>query len=200
MPAADDNASGVAGLVELAAMFGRQAPGCTLELVAYCTEEPPFFATPDMGSVHHARLLKSSGAEVRGVIVLETIGFFSDEAGSQQYPSVLLRLFYPSTGDYIGIVGNMGHTWLVRQVKRAMRAATDLPVRSINAPSFVPGVDFSDHRSYWDAGFQAVMVTDTAFYRNRAYHTWGDTPDRLDYRRMAKVVVGVYEAIRSLAQ
>lgn len=200
MPAADDNASGVAGLVELAVLFGREAPPCTVELVAYCTEEPPFFATPDMGSVNHAKALKSSGADVRGVIVLEMIGFFSDEAGSQLYPSSLLRLFYPATGDFISVVGNLGQTRLVRQVKRAMRGATDLPVRSINAPTFIAGVDFSDHRSYWDAGFQAVMVTDTSFYRNRAYHTWGDTPDRLDYRRMAKVVIGVYEAVRALGQ
>lgn len=198
LPGADDNASGVAGLLELARLFGAAAPSSAVELVAYSNEEPPFFDTPDMGSVHHAAALKSSGADVRAVIVLEMIGYFTDKPGKQSYPMALLRLFYPNRGDYIGVVGSLGQTKLVRRVKWAMRGATGLPVRSISAPTAVPGVDFSDHRSYWAAGFQAVMITDTAFYRNKAYHTADDTPDRLDYGRMSKVVIGVYEAVLAL--
>lgn len=197
-PAADDNASGVAGLIELARLFGATAPTCAVELVAYSNEEPPFFGSSDMGSAHHARALAAAGTQVRAVVVLEMIGYFSDEPGSQSYPMALLRLFYPGRGNFIGVVGNFKQARLVRKVKYAMRGATDLPVRSINGPASVPGVDFSDHRSYWAAGFPGVMVTDTAFYRNKAYHTENDTPDRLDYNRMAKVVVGVYEAILAL--
>lgn len=198
LPAADDNASGVAGLIELARLLGRENLPVAVEIVAYSTEEPPFFATADMGSAHHARALKTAGAEVRAVIVLEMIGFFSDQPRSQSFPMALLKLFYPDRGNYIGVVGRLGQAQLARTVKRAMRGATELPVRSISAPTFMPGIDLSDHRSYWDAGYPAVMITDTAFYRNHAYHTEMDTPDQLDYERMAKVVAGVYEAIRAL--
>lgn len=198
MPAADDNASGVAGLIELARLFSRNTPQIPVEVVAYSNEEPPFFASSDMGSAHHARGVKAAGVDVRAVIVLEMIGYFSDEPKSQSYPMALLRLFYPNKGNYIAVVGSFGQTRLVRRIKWAMRGATDLPVHSINAPAIVPGVDFSDHRSYWDVGFAAVMVTDTAFYRNRDYHTANDTPNRLDYNRMAKVVMGVYEAVLAI--
>lgn len=198
MPAADDNASGVVGLIELARLFSRNTPQIPVEVVAYSNEEPPFFASSDMGSAHHARGIKAAGVEVRAVIVLEMIGYFSDEPGNQSYPMAFLRLFYPNKGNYIAVVGSFGQTRLVRRIKWAMRGATDLPVRSINAPAIVPGVDFSDHRSYLDVGFAAVMVTDTAFYRNRVYHTADDTPDRLDYNRMAKVVMGVYEAVLAI--
>jgi hypothetical protein len=170
-----------------------------VELAAYCTEEPPFFATDDMGSARHAARLREQGVDVQAMIALETIGYFSDQKGSQSYPLPLFHLFYPSRADFIGVVGNTRQRALIGDVKRAMRGATDLPVRSASIPGFVPGVDFSDHRSYWAYGYPAVMITDTAFYRNRAYHGPGDTAERLDYARMAKVVVGVCEAVKALA-
>lgn len=197
-PAADDNASGVAGLIELAHLLGRDAPPIRVELVAYPLEEPPFYRTPFMGSAVHAASLRRRGVRVRVMMSLEMIGYFTDAPGSQKLPLAVLRPFYPSRGDFIAVVGKLGQAMLVRRVKRAMRRATPLPVHSINAPRWVPGVDFSDHMNYWDAGYPAVMITDTAFYRNPHYHTAHDAADTLDYARMALVVEGVHAAIRRL--
>lgn len=196
---ADDNASGVAGLLELARLLSGAELGCAVELVAFALEEPPHFGTSTMGSAVHAAALRRSGVRLRAMLCLEMIGCFRDEPGSQSYPAPLLRWLYPSRGDFVAVVGTLGQAGLVRRVKRAMAGATPLPVRSLNAPSFLPGVDFSDHASYWAQGFAAVMVTDTAFYRNPRYHTAADTPDTLDYARMARVVDGVHAAIRALA-
>lgn len=200
-PAADDNASGVAGLLELAYLLGETKDLPTrVDLVAFTLEEPPFYRTEWMGSLVHATSLKKEGVTVRAMISLEMIGYFSSEAGSQELPHPLLRLFYPSEGNFITVIGRVGDGSLVRKVKTAMRAATDLGVYSMNAPTAFPGIDFSDHRSYWAQGYPAVMVTDTAFYRNDRYHTPRDTPDTLDYTRTAKVVEGVYQAVRALAR
>ncbi len=199
LPGADDNASGVAGLLELARMLAANPPDAAVELVAFNTEEPPYFSSDDMGSARHAESLKQRGVKVRGMMALETIGYFSDAKGSQTFPLPLLRLMYPTTGNYITVVGRTGQGRIVRRVKRAMRGATDLRVESINAPRSVPGLDFSDHAPYWDRGFEAVMITDTAFYRNPRYHTADDTWDTLDYARMAKVVQGVFAAVHRLA-
>jgi hypothetical protein len=198
-PAADDNASGVAGLIELARLCGQTQLSMRVDLVAYTLEEPPFFRSQNMGSARHARLLKANGVKVRAMLSLEMIGYFSDEAGTQSFPNPIMRPFYPSRGNFIAVVGNLGGLRLVRQVKKAMSSASELEVYSINAPGLVPGIDFSDQLNYWNAGYPAVMITDTAFYRNKAYHTEHDTPDRLDYRRMAMVVQGVFQAVQQLA-
>ncbi len=197
-PGADDNASGVAGVLELARILGASPPGMRVELVAYSLEEPPHFRTESMGSAVHAASLEAKKARVRAMMSLEMIGCFSDEKDSQAYPLGVLKLLYPSTGNFIAVVGRIGGGRLVRVVKTEMRAATRLPVVSINAPGFIPGIDFSDHLSYWEHGYPAVMVTDTAFYRNARYHTSDDTPDTLDYERMALVVDGLVAAVRAL--
>jgi Zn-dependent M28 family amino/carboxypeptidase len=137
--------------------------------------------------------------QVRIMLNLETIGVFNDEESSQQYPIGLLTLFYPSRGDFVAVVGKFGQGHAVRRVKAALRSASTLPVYSLSAPEFVQGVDWSDHANYWNAGYDAVMVTDTALYRNRNYHTSRDTPDTLDYRRMAQVVSGVVTAVQVIA-
>jgi len=189
---ADDNASGVAGLLELAHLLGKAAPKRPVELVAYTLEEPPYFRTRHMGSVWHASALKAAGQDVELMLSLEMIGYFSDRPGSQAYPVDAMKLGYPDRGHFIALVGQFGDFGLSRSVKAAMTGASELPVYSLNAPSIVQGVDFSDHRSYWAQGYPALMVTDTAFMRNRNYHRAGDTFDKLDYKRMAMVVQAVF--------
>jgi hypothetical protein len=197
---ADDDASGVAGLLELARLLHDDDLRLRVDLVAFTLEEPPYFRTHSMGSFVHAQELKKSGVEVRAMIGLEMIGFFRDEEGSQDYPLRGMNWIYPSRGDFIAVVGSLSQSSLVRRVKRAMAESSPLPVWSMNAPRLLPGIDFSDHVNYWDAGFDAVMVTDTAFYRNRNYHEATDTPETLDHARMAFVVDGVRAAVRLLAR
>jgi Peptidase family M28 len=193
-PGADDNASGVAGLLEL----GRLLSGVQLQskvlLAAYVLEELPHFRSHTMGSAVHAKSLRERGVSVKLMISLEMIGYFSARENSQGFPSPLLKLFYPSRGNFILVVDQLFSN-RAREVKKWMSAASELPVYSINAPAIIPGVDFSDHFSFWQQGYPAVMVTDTAFYRNDAYHTRGDTADRLDYDKMAQVVHGVYNFV-----
>jgi len=199
-PGADDNASGVAGVLELARMLARARPHIRhrIELALWPLEEPPNFRTPGMGSAIHANSLALRGTEVHGMISLEMIGFFSDEPGSQSFPAPGMSTLYTSRGDAIVVVGNGSSWWFTRRLKTRMAAATELRVRSMNAPALVPGVDFSDHLNFWAQGWNAVMITDTAFYRNPNYHEPSDTPDTLDYERMAQVVTGVYAAITTL--
>jgi Zn-dependent M28 family amino/carboxypeptidase len=197
---ADDNASGVAGLLEIARFLKANQPVLRqrVDLVFYTLEEPPYFRTRNMGSAVHARSLKEKKTPVKCMICLEMIGYFSDKAGSQEYPFGLLGWFYPSAGNYITVVGKTGQGALVRKIKKGMASATTLDIRSINAPAFIPGLDFSDHLNYWAEGYQAVMITNTAFYRNKNYHESGDVPSTLDYHRMAQVVQGVCAAILGL--
>jgi Zn-dependent M28 family amino/carboxypeptidase len=197
-PGADDNASGVAGLLELARLLGREPPPRPVELVAYTLEEPPYFRSAEMGSAVHARALRAAGREPRLMLALEMIGTFSDEPGSQRYPVAGLSTLYGDRGDFIAVVGRLERFALTRQVKAAMAGATRLRVQSINAPTSLEGIDFSDHLSYWALGMPALMVTDTAFLRNRHYHQQGDRWEKLDYRRMAQVVQGVWALTRAL--
>src|SRR5262245_52547920 len=194
-PGADDNASGVAGLLELARLLGVGQLPIKVELVAYTLEEPPYFRSEQMASATHAKALKREGAVVRVMFSLEMIGYFSDARDSQHFPNSAFSLFYPTKGNFISVVGKIDDGMLVRRIKKAMTGATSLPVYSINPPRLIPGVDLSDHLSYWREGYPAVMITDTASYRNANYHTLDDTAERLDYRRMGQAVEGVYAAV-----
>ena len=197
-PGADDNASGVAGLLELARLLARDPPPRPVELVAYTLEEPPYFRSADMGSAVHALSLRAAGREPRLMLALEMIGTFSGEPGSQRYPVAGMSALYGDRGDFIAVVGRLESFSLTREVKAVMAGATALHVQSINAPTALQGIDFSDHLSYWALGMPALMVTDTAFLRNRHYHEAGDSWEKLDYRRMAQVVQGVWAVARAL--
>ena len=187
-PGADDNASGTAGLLELARLLDGHPLAHRIELVAYANEEPPYFGSSWMGSAVHARSLQ--GQEVEGMICLEMIGYFTDR---QPAPAWLFSLLYPNRGDFIAVAGRWADRDLTRRVKRALRGA--LPAVSFTAPRSA-GLDGSDQINYWDLGIPAVMVTDTSFVRNPHYHTPEDTAATLDYGRMARVVDGVLNAVR----
>lgn len=195
LPGADDNASGVAGLLELARLFDGVRLSGPVELVAYSTEEPPFFGGAEMGSAVHAASLVRAGTPVRAMVCLEMIGYFS---ATQPDRAFLLRFFYPSRGDLIGLIGRFGDRGLVRLGKKCFRGATAVRAVSYSGPT-VFGSDLSDYRNYWAAGFPAIMVCDTAYLRNPNYHEAGDTADTLDYRRMAGVVDGVLSLVVHLA-
>lgn len=197
-PGADDNASGVAGLLELAALLGAKPPPVRVDLVGFTLEEPPHFRRGTMGSKVHARALRTRGEKVRAMISVESIGYFSDAPDSQRYPVAALKLRYPSEGNFIAVVGRGDEKALIDTVHRALRAVSDLSSESLAAPRGLEGVDFSDHGSFWDEGYPAVMVTDTALFRNPHYHTPQDTWDTLDYERMARVVQGLQCTVEAL--
>ena len=201
-PGADDNASGIAGILELARMLDQyqSALPFRVDLVAFALEEPPYFKTDKMGSAVHAAQLAKDKVKVRAMIALEMIGYFSDQPNSQDFPAAaLLRWFYPTQGNFIVVVGSLSDTALVRTIKGSMKGASSLPVYSINAPKSMTGIDFSDHRNFWKFGYPAVMITDTAFFRNEHYHKATDTAEKLDYQKMAQVVEGVYSALWAVA-
>ena len=190
LPGADDNASGTAGLMELARLLGTRRLAAPVMLVAFTTEEPPFFGSGQMGSAVHADSLAAKGRAVQGMICLEMIGYFS---AGQTWPNSLFALLYPADGDFVGVTGGWADRKLTRTVKRAIAGAGGIPVRSFTGPRLTS--DASDQRNYWSRGWNAVMITDTAFLRNPNYHTAGDTARTLDYQRMARVVDGVLNAV-----
>lgn len=197
-PGADDNASAVAALIELARMLRGASLRRSLKLVAFVNEEPPFFYFGEMGSRVYARAARTRGDDIRLMLALEMLGCYSEAPGSQRYPP-LLRHFYPDRGNFIAFVTNLRSRRQLRQAVAAFKASSPFPCESLAAPAFVPGVAWSDHLSFWRAGYPAIMVTDTAFYRYPHYHSRLDTPEKLDYARMARVVTGLAGTLRLCA-
>lgn len=197
-PGADDNASGIAGLLELARLTAAAPLPGTALFIAFSLEEPPVFLTSRMGSYVCAQQLRKDGTRIIGMISLEMLGYYSDRPKSQRYPLPWFRRYYPDSGNFIAFVGNIRSKPFTIKVKNAFSTVSDLPVESLNAPAAVPGVSFSDHRSFWKFGYPAFMITDTAFYRNPNYHGPGDTASTLDYERMTRLVIGLYKALGKL--
>lgn len=192
---ADDNASGVVGVLELARLLHGKQVSRPIELVAYTLEEPPFFRTPQMGSYVHAKSLQDAGTPVYGMAAIEMIGYFDDEAGSQDYPVKPLKVVYGNKANYILLVKRSGYGDFVKNFSSWFGNAKTIKTKSIKAPAKLQGIDFSDHLNYWKLGFDAMMVTNTAFYRNKNYHQTTDTMATLDIARMAGVINAVYHAV-----
>jgi len=202
-PGANDNGTGVAGVLALARRFVRKGrlterPVKTLRFVAFVNEEPPFFQTPQMGSYVYASRCKKRGDKISAMISLETIGYFSDAPRSQTYPSIGLGAFYPTVGNFIGFVGNIGSRDLLRRAMSIFRQAKKLPAEGAALPAFIQGVAWSDQWAFWQHGYPGIMITDTAPFRYPHYHSATDTPDKLDYDRFALVVSGMEKVIVDL--
>ncbi len=197
-PGANDNASGVAAVLEIARVLATAELPRTIRFVAFVNEEPPFFMTGDMGSRVYAARSRQREEHVVAMLSLETIGYYSENPWSQRYPFPF-SLFYPTTANFIGFVGNFSSRDLVRRAIGTFREQTLFPSEGLAAPEWVTGVGWSDHWSFWKEGYPAIMVTDTALFRYDYYHTRQDTPDKLDYPRMARVVTGLTRVIADLA-
>ncbi len=196
-PGADDNASAVAGLLELARLNKKSLNKKRLVFVAFANEEPPFFGSYNMGSMVYAKSLKEKSIPAQVMICLEMIGYFSEER-TQTYPLPGMSLVYPATGDYIGVVGNFHSFSYVSFLKKGIRRHSNINAKSLTAPEFFGGINLSDNSSFWHHGYKAVMVTDTSFFRNNNYHQETDTIDTLDFDRMAEVVKGLYFTLLEL--
>lgn len=197
-PGANDNASAVAGVLALAQRFASTSPQRTVRFVLFVNEEPPYFHTSDMGSLVYATSCVDRQDNIIAMVCLEMLGCYSDEPGSQSYPLPGLGLVYPDRGNFIAFVGNFSSRKLVRQVVGSFRQHAQFPSEGAALPAWVPGIGLSDHWSFWRMGYPAVMVTDTAMYRYKHYHHLTDTPDRLDYERMARVVEGLEAVVEPL--
>ena len=196
-PGANDNATGTAALLEIARSLAKQQPARTVRCVFFVNEEPPFYLTEEMGSVVHARSAKQRGEKIVAMLSLETIGYYTDEPKSQHYPFPF-AVFYPSKGNFVGFVGNLDSRSLVRRAIGSFRRNAAVPSEGLAAPAFVPGIGWSDHWSFWQQGYPAVMVTDTALFRYGPYHTRDDTPDKVIYERLARVVAGLERVVLEL--
>lgn len=197
-PGANDNGTGIATILEMARLLKDQPRERTLRLVAFVNEEPPYFQTPRMGSLVYAQRSRQRREKIVGMISVETIGFYSDAPHSQHYPFPF-SLFYPNTGNFIGFVANTASRDLVRRSIGSFRQHTQFPSEGAAVPGWIQGIGWSDHWSFWQQGYPAIMITDTAPFRYPYYHTPQDTPDKVDFDRTARVVAGLARVVTDLA-
>jgi len=201
-PGADDNASAVAMLIEIAHLLRSADCRRTIRFVAFACEEPPFFHMDSMGSQVHARACRKRAERVKAMICLEMVGYYSDKAGSQRVPEGIPRWLhwaFPKRGNFIASVGNMRSARVVWKFRRGFKAASRFPLFSIALPESVDEIRMSDNSSFWDQGYPALMITDTSFLRNPHYHRSTDEPDTLDYERLAQATIGVAGGVARLA-
>ncbi|WP_211316386.1 M28 family peptidase [Niabella yanshanensis] len=195
---ADDNASGVVGLLELARLLKNQMLPYRIDLVAYTLEEPPYFRTEHMGSYVHARSLFDKNHAVKGMVSLEMIGYYSDAPASQSYPVGLMKWIYGDRGDYITLALNSFSGSFANQFKRLYFENNSISAKSFKVPGFIGGVDLSDHRNYWKFGYSALMVTNTAFFRNGNYHRVTDQLFTLNLAKMGLTIDGIFRTIKHI--
>ena len=199
-PGANDNASGSAAVLELARLFAQNRPKIArIRFVLFVNEEQPYFSTDQMGSLVYARALAASGERIRAMLSLETLGFYSEAENSQQYPWPL-GYFLPSTANFVAFVGTLPNRALVHEVIGGFRRVAQIPSAGGVAPAVLDGIDWSDHWAFGEIGIPAIMVTDTAFFRYPYYHTVHDTPDKIDYERLARVVEGLDGVVREIVR
>lgn len=199
-PGADDNASAVALLLEMCRLLKHEVPARTLRLVFFSLEEPPVFRTEFMGSAFHATAARKKQENITAMISLEMLGYYNDQKGGQSFPFPLMSLIYPTTPNFVAVVGNLSSRDLVNKIATSMRKTGGIGIETLATFSFVPGIDFSDHRSFWKMGYPAAMITDTAFYRNPNYHTEKDTIDTLDFARMSTLLHALVQMAKDLSQ
>jgi Zn-dependent M28 family amino/carboxypeptidase len=197
-PGANDNATGVAALLELSRLFATIDPELTIRFVAFVNEEAPFFANHQQGSMVYARAAKKRGDKIELMASLETIGSYFDAPGTQTYPP-LFNLFYPDKGNFIGFVSNFRSGRAMKRLASAFRNNSNFPLETTTTFPFIPGIGWSDHRSFWLEGYPAIMITDTAFHRYEHYHLPSDTPDKIAYPQFARVTSGLHAAFTELA-
>ncbi|MGQ4807609.1 Bacterial leucyl aminopeptidase [Candidatus Entotheonellaceae bacterium PAL068K] len=198
-PGANDNATGVAAVLEIARLLAKRRLARTVRFVAFVNEEPPFFQTDAMGSRVYARRARAQGEQISAMLCLETIGYYTDAAGSQRYPFPF-RYFYPTVANFLGFVGNLASRSLVHRSIASFRQHATVPSEGVAAPGWLTGIGWSDHGSFWQEGYAAMMVTDTALFRYAPYHTQDDTPEKIDYGRTARVVTGLASVVADLAE
>jgi hypothetical protein len=196
-PGANDNASGTAAVLALADLLKDHQPARTLRFVLFANEEPPLFWTEQMGSLVYARACRAKNENIVAMLSIETIGYYSDAPGSQRYPQPFDKV-YPDTGNFIGFVGNLKSRRMLHEVISTFRQSTEFPSEGGALPALVPGVGLSDHWAFWQCDYPGLMITDTAMFRYPHYHKPSDTPDKLDYERMARVVSGLEQVVRAL--
>jgi Zn-dependent M28 family amino/carboxypeptidase len=197
-PGANDNGSGVASMLALARRAAKRSAERTVRFVAFTNEEQPYFTTSAMGSRQYASRCRQANDNIVAMLSLETMGYFNAAPGSQKYPPPMDR-FYPDTGNFIGVVGNIGSRQLVQQVVDILRRSKQIPTEGGALPAGIDGVGWSDHSSFWDEGYRAVMITDTALFRYPYYHTAQDTPDKIDFAALARVTTGLGVVLDELA-
>ncbi len=183
-------------MLELTRLLSKDTLNNQIDFVAFSLEEPPFFGTEYMGSFIHAKSLFDKGEKIKGMICLEMIGYFNDSKKSQDYPVGILKLFYGSKADFITVVQKFGNGKFGRQVNRKMRKLDLIKTKSFKGPKALPGIDFSDHRNYWKFGYSSVMITNTAFYRNKNYHKATDKMETLNINKMSLVIDEVYLTVK----